>query len=116
MSRLVQIDGCIFDAARLQQSHGHESLDPVGREAFVNHLHLTGVGRSDAASEVIAGWADEMQARWPGRAFRIYRVDEPGEVTIRFHTVRPNFADWYDGGIEGVEVIIVGPDERAGHS
>jgi hypothetical protein len=116
MRRLVEIDGCIFDEAELQQSHGYESLDPVGREAFVNHLHLTGSGRADAAAEVIAGWAGDMRSHWPDHRFRIYRVVEPDEVTVRFHAVRPDLADWCESGQEGVEVISVGPGELAGHT
>lgn len=116
MRRLVEIDGCIFDAAELRTSHGYESLDPVGREAFVNHLHLTGSGRADAAAEVIAGWTGEMRSHWPDHRFRIYRVVEPDEVSVRFHTVRSDLADWCAGGQESVEVITVGPGERAGRS
>lgn len=36
---------------------------------------------------MIAGWVAEMQARWPGHTFRIYRTVEPDEVTIRFHLI-----------------------------
>jgi hypothetical protein len=116
MQRLVEIDRCIFDCAQLRLSRGYESLDPVGREAFVNHLHLTGDERAGAADEVIAGWSDEMRARWPSRTFRIYRVVEPDEVTVRFHAVRPGLVDWCEGGLEGMEVITIGPDERTGYS
>jgi hypothetical protein len=106
---LIEVHGCVFDSAQLGQSHGYESLDPIGREAFVNHMHLTGTDRTTAADRFIAGWAAEMHAQWPERTFRIYRVTEPNEVTIRFHLVRPGSANWCEPGVECVEVMTVGP-------
>jgi hypothetical protein len=108
---LIEVGGCVFDSAQLARSRGYESLDPIGREAFVNHVHLTGTGRTDAADRMIAGWVAEMEARWPGRGFRIYRAAQPAEVTIRFHVIRPGSANWCELGAEGVEVITVGPGE-----
>jgi hypothetical protein len=105
---LVEIGGCIFDAGQVGLSHGYEGLDPVGREAFVNHLHLTAADREIAAARVIESWVTEMRAGWPGREFRIYRQVEAGEVTIRFHLVRPNLPNWCE---DGIEVIIVGSQE-----
>ncbi|HEY2784812.1 MAG TPA: hypothetical protein VGJ05_07540 [Fimbriiglobus sp.] len=102
---LVEIDGCVYDAEQLGRSRGYESLDPIGREAFVNHLHLSGDGREAAAEHVIRAWAAEMRARWADRRFRIYRQSEACEVTIRFHMVRLGVPDWCEGGIE---VIVVG--------
>jgi hypothetical protein len=105
---LVEVAGCIFDAGQLGLAHGYEGLDPVGREAFVNHLHLADDDREAAATRVIESWAGEMSSGWPDREFRIYRQVEAGEVTIRFHMVRPGLPDWCE---EGVEVIIVGSQE-----
>jgi hypothetical protein len=101
---LIEVEGCIFDERRLGLSHGFESLDPVGREAFVNHLHLAGGERAREAQGIIDSWATEMRSRWPGRAFRIYRQVEADEVTIRFHLVRPGLPDWCDQGIEIITV------------
>ena len=106
---LIEVGDCVFDKAQFGLSRGSESLDAVAQEAFVNHLHLTGEDRADAAIRVIAGWAAEMRTRWPERTFRIYRAVELAEVTIRFHVVRPGLADWCDSGLAGVEVITVGP-------
>jgi hypothetical protein len=105
---LVEVGGCIFDAGQLRQSHGFEGLDPVGREAFVNHLHLTASDRVSTAAQVIEAWAAEMRARWPGREFRIYRQTEVDEVIIRFHMVRHGVPNW---GEDGTEVFVVGNHE-----
>jgi len=104
---LVEVEGCVFDAGQLRLSHGYERLDPVGREAFVNHLHLTDDDRVAAAERVIQSWAAEMRAQWPRRAFRIYRQVEEDEVTIRFHMVRPGLPNWCE---DGVEVMMVGQE------
>jgi hypothetical protein len=102
---LIEVDGCIFDERQLSCSHGFESLDPVGREAFVNHLHIAGSDRVRAARGVIEAWAAEMLSRWADRTFRIYRQLEADEITIRFHVVRPGVPNWCE---EGVEIITVG--------
>ena len=102
---LVEVDSCVFDAEQFRLSHGFESLDVVAREAFVNHLQLSGEDRAEVAERVIRSWAAEMKARWPGRVFRIYRQVESEEVTIRFHTARPGLPNWCESG---VEVIVVG--------
>jgi hypothetical protein len=107
---LVEVDGCVFDEEQLSLSRGFESLDPVGREAFVNHMHLAGADRVAAAGRVISSWVAEMRARWPEQEFRIYRNVVPDEVTIRFHRVRPGLPNWCeDEGL--VEVIVVGGRE-----
>lgn len=104
---LVEVDECVFDDEQLSLSRGFESLDPVGREAFVNHMHLAGADRAAAANRVIASWAVEMRARWPEREFRVYRHVAPGEVTIRFHMVRPGLPNWCEDE-DLVEVLVVG--------
>ena len=106
---LIEVGGCVYDEEQLGLSRGYEELDAVGREAFVNHMHIDSEDREAEAARVVGAWAAEMQARWPGRVFRIYRVVEPDEVTVRFHLVRLGVHNWWDG--EGVEVITVGsPD------
>jgi hypothetical protein len=77
---LVEVAGCVFDAEQLALAHGYKGLDPVSREAFVNHLHLTSGDRVIAADLIIASWIAEMKARWPGRVFRIYRDLKSDEV------------------------------------
>ena len=105
---LVEVEGCVFDEGQLGLSRGYEALDPVGREAFVNHMHLASSDRAAAAEQIIGSWAAEMRARWPGRVFRIYRQVEAGEVTVRFHVGRPGLPDWCEGDIE---VITVGDQD-----
>jgi hypothetical protein len=102
---LIEVGGCVFDERQFALSHGFESLDPVGREAFINHVHLAGVDRENVARQTIELWAAEMRSRWPDRTFRIYRQAEAGETTLRFHAVRPGFANWCE---EGIEIITVG--------
>ena len=101
---LVEFDGCIFDQHQLDLSRGFESLDPVAREAFVNHLHIDGEDRHTAADRIIRLWAAEMQARWPDRVFRIYRQSEPSDVTIRFHMVCPELPNWSDSCLDIIEI------------
>ncbi len=101
---LIEVCGCVFDAEQLTCSHGFESLDPIGREAFVNHIHLGGADRVAEAERVIRGRAEEMRAGWPDRTFRIYRHAEEDEITVRFHVVRPGSPNWCESK---VEVIVV---------
>lgn len=102
---LVEIDGCVFDAEQLGMSHGFESLDLVGREAFVNHRHFDSADRAAAAERLIALWTQELFAKWPSHTFRIYRKIEPDEITVRFHMVRPGVPNWCENGIE---ILVVG--------
>jgi len=97
---LIEIDDCVFDREQYDLSHGLEALDPVGRGAFVNHLHLSGQNASLEADRIIQSWIREMRLRWPGRTFRIYRQVESSEITIRFHLVRPGLPNWCEQDIE----------------
>ena len=101
---LIEIDKCIFDQEQLKLSHGYEDLDPIGKEAFVNHIHLTGEDRQPRAAELIDGWVSEMKSKFPGKRFKIYRQVEPGEITIRFHLTRKGEPDWSDSGVEIIEI------------
>jgi hypothetical protein len=105
---LIELNGCFFDKGLLEKSHGFESLDPVGREAFVNHLHLTGDNRVAAAAKIIESWKTEMCSRWPARQFRIYSWDDSREIVVRFHALRPHTPNWCEGGLVGLEIITVG--------
>ncbi|MBX7106071.1 MAG: hypothetical protein K1X57_18465 [Gemmataceae bacterium] len=104
----MEVDGCVFDAEQLGVSNGYESLDPVGREAFVNHRHFDSAYREAVAERLIASWAGKLLARWPRRVFRIYRQIEPDEVTVRFHMVRPGVPNWCE---DGIEILMVGGQE-----
>jgi hypothetical protein len=101
---LVEVDGCIYDEQQLRSSHGFESLDPVAREAFVNHLHVSGDDRLAIAGRIVDEWAAEMRRRWPDREFRIYSDLRPNEVLVRFHLVRPGIPNWCDVGLEIITV------------
>jgi hypothetical protein len=101
---LIEIGDCIFDRKQLASAHGFEVLDPVAREAFVNHLHLTGENAAIEADRIIESWIKEMRLHWSSRTFRIYRHIEPLEVTIRFHLVRPDVPNWCEQGIEIITV------------
>lgn len=97
---LIQIEECIFDQSELQGAHGFEELDPVGKEAFVNHIHFEGKNRRQESEGIIQGWIKEMKAKFPRKTFRIYKNVGRREITIRFHVVRegvPNWADSCDG-------------------
>jgi hypothetical protein len=97
---LIEVEGCVFDETQFGQSHGFETLDPVGREAFVNHMHLIGPDREAIANQIISSWKAEMKRGWPTCAFRIYRHVEPDEITIRFHLVRQDLPNWCEEDVE----------------
>jgi hypothetical protein len=107
---LIEIDGCIFDEGQWRHAHGYETLDPVGREAFVNHIHLDGKARFVEAERIVQSWAEELRARWPARTFRIYRQIDGREVTVRFHEVRPGLPNWSE---QGGEIVTVTGEFRA---
>ena len=106
---LIEVDGCIYDETQFGLSHGYGSLDPVAREAFVNHMHLEGDDRALIAGRIIESWASEMRLRWPGRGFRIYKDERLDEVIVRFHLVRTDLSNWSDEGVEIIEVGITVP-------
>ncbi len=101
---LVEVDGCVFDQDELAGAHGHERLDPIGKEAFVNHIHLDDAHRQKEATEKIASWTREMKQKWPTKSFRIYRHVDSDEITIRFHMVRGNSPNWAESGLEIIEI------------
>ena len=106
--RLIQVGDCIYDAEQFPHSHGFESLDPVGREAFVNHIHVSGDDRDQVADQIVRDWKAIMLSDWPDQTFRIYRHKIDDEIILRFHSVRPGVANWYDGD-EGL-IIVKGSD------
>ncbi len=101
---LIEIDGCVFDRDQLECSHGFEELDAVGRESFVNHIHLEGADHLTRARAIIESWAAELQRRCRNGRFRIYLQSEPDETIIRFHRVRDGVPNWAESGIEIIEV------------
>jgi hypothetical protein len=101
---LIEKNGCIFDAEQLPRAIGYQDLDPVGQEAFVNHLHIDGDDRQHVAEQRINLWAAEMRSRWPGKTFRLYRQISESEIVIRFHVVRPGLPNWCESGVEIVTV------------
>ena len=104
--RLIDVDGCVYDAELFQHSHGFESLDSVGREAFVNHIHVSGNDRELKADRIIDAWRSNMASVFPDRVFRIYRHLTEAEIVLRFHAERTGVANWYEGN-EG-ELLLVG--------
>jgi hypothetical protein len=104
---LVEVGECIYDTEQLDKSHGYEGLDPVAREAFVNHIHF-GINDLYAVELIVKSWIAEMRTRWPKRVFRIYRHTDMNEVDIRFHVVRAGLPNWCE---EGIEVLVIGECE-----
>jgi hypothetical protein len=101
---LVESGECIFDAELFARAHGFESLDPVAREAFVNHIHIAGDNALVEANRIINEWNAEMKSRWPDRVFRIYRHTDESEIIIRFHLVRSELPNWCE---QEVDIITV---------
>jgi hypothetical protein len=104
MPTLIERNGCIFDKDQVAHSFGYEGLDPVGQEAFVNHVHFDEPDRKKRIETLISSWEAEMKAKWPGKVFHIYVQEEPDEITARFHMVRTNFPNWLDGELEGMVI------------
>jgi hypothetical protein len=104
---LVEVGECIYDSEQLERSHGYEGLDPVAREAFINHIHF-GIKDLHAAEQIVESWIAEMRTRWPKQVFRIYRHTDVNEVVIRFHVVRAGLPNWCE---EGIEVLVVSERE-----
>jgi hypothetical protein len=101
---LVEKDGCVYEQDLLQASHGYERLDPVGREAFVNHLHVEGPRHASRARDIVDSWSRELGQGWPGCRFRIYVQSEKRETTVRFHMVRAGVPNWAEIGVEIIRV------------
>ena len=101
---LVERDGCVFDAEQLRVSHGFADLDATAREAFVNHIHISGPQLSRESTRIIDCWCSQLRTGWPGCIFRIYRETGPNEVTLRFHRVRTSLPNWAEEGVEIIEV------------
>lgn len=98
------IGDCIFDSELLKHAHGFESLDAIGQEAFVNHIHFDGKNRVSESDSKIAEWIKEIRANYSDSSFRIYKQVEADEITIRMHMVRPGVANWADDGIDIIEI------------
>jgi hypothetical protein len=107
-SVIIVRDECIFDKEQLDKSHGYEGLDPIGQESFVNYLHFEGINSKEMSDKILKTWSCELTQKWPSDTFRIYRQTESGEITIRFHKVRPNYANWAEAG---VEILEIGPNK-----
>ena len=101
---LIEVDGCIFDQVQLKLSNGFENLDKVGKEAFVNHIHLDGKKRLIKAQNIIDSWIMEFKEKWPKHVFRNYKHVEKEEITIRFHLVRSDEPNWCVSGTEIIEI------------
>ena len=104
---LTEMDGAVFDRAQLALSHGYEALDAVGQEAFVNHVHFGGPGRTARANSLVSTWRECMQACGRGRTFRVYTHRKRGEIIVRFHVVRAGVPNWCEPGDESIDVIDV---------
>ena len=102
---LVEINGCVFLAEELRHSHGYERLDDIGKEAFVNHVHIEGNGHRPKSDAWVKRVSEALRQGWPGQRFRIYRQSEKRETIMRFHKVRESKPNWCESGVEIIEVI-----------
>jgi hypothetical protein len=108
MTSLIEHNDCIFDKDQLVHSFGYASLDPVGQEAFVNHVHFSGTNFRELSQVLISTWENEMKTKWSHFVFRIYLQEEADEHIVRFHRVRMGIPDWCKDGVQGVVIKIVG--------
>jgi hypothetical protein len=96
MNGIVEINGCYFLKDQLDSAHGHDNLDLIGQEAFVNHLHVDGKDHETDSRKILDSWLIWM-AMFPGQKFRIYIQTDDKETTLRFHAIRNGISNWYDG-------------------
>ena len=73
---LIKIGECVFDQRQYDSSHGFESLDPIGQEAFVNHIHLAGETAALDADQALRPRQIEPGLRQFGMAGSIKRAAE----------------------------------------
>ena len=91
---LVEIDQCIYIRKEYEHSRGFEGEDRVGRESFVNHIHIEGKNHLRNADDHIQRLCTALKAGWPNARFRIYHQIDPSESTVRFHMVRESEPNW----------------------
>jgi hypothetical protein len=111
MGTLIELNDCIFDQDQLSHSFGYENLDPVGQEAFVNHVHFSGINFQEHSRMLMAAWENEMETKWSNFVFRIYLQQGANENTLRFHRVRQGIPNWYKDEGENIIIKTVGEIE-----
>lgn len=102
---LVEMNGCVYLESEMLVAHGHEDLDAVGREAFVNHVHISGSDHETKSTRLVERIVSELKRGWPGRMFRVYSEIRPDESIVRFHMVREAMPNWCDATIEGLVIM-----------
>jgi hypothetical protein len=103
---LVEFDGCIVISGESESRRHLSSFsgDPVGFEAFVNHIHLddvltSAVGRPARREMITIGehiikvWSERLRGILRGRSILFYLGGSRG-VTLRFHVARNKGAEW----------------------
>ena len=104
---LIESNGAIFVRDQIAKSHGHDGMDLVGQEAFVNHALFSGADFQTMAENTIETWKYEMKRYWHGKVFRIYRQVSQDEIILRFHLVREGVPNWCDDPEPSLEIINV---------
>lgn len=77
--------------------------DLTSYETTFNHIHLndyfTAIDSLDCmklGTLIAEVWSVRLHEKFEGRQFRIYLCDNEDDVTIRFHTIRANEANWLE--------------------
>jgi hypothetical protein len=105
---IPESDGCIILSKEPNPLRHASSFpgDPVGFEAFVNHVHLNDIAASAAGrpirrdlirigENVIRAWSGRLREILRGREVLFYLGGLSG-VTLRLHVVRKGHANWFD--------------------
>jgi hypothetical protein len=105
-SPILEADGCIVVSGGADVLRHAVSFpgDPVGFEAFVNHVHLDDITDSTAGrparrdlirigENVIRVWSDRLRRILRGREVLFYLGGLEG-VSLRLHVVRDQQANW----------------------
>jgi hypothetical protein len=92
--KIVKLRGLYLIHDQIDKSFGHEGLDSVGKESFINHIHIMGPDRLGKSLKIINWWVAQLMRNWPKVSFRIYQIVSRGEVTLRLHSVRNGVPNW----------------------
>lgn len=111
MTTLIEKNDCIFDNDQEAHSFGYENLDPVAQEAFVNHVHFSGIDFQVRSRILMVAWENEMKTKWSDFVFRIYLQQDANENTVRFHRVRQGIPNWCKKESEDMTIKTIGRAE-----
>jgi len=91
----VQEKGCILLASQAGPSYGGESMDRIGYECFVNHLHIASFPQAWLYAKELL---ERLRLSHSGK-FAVIVAFDGKDATVRFHKVRST-PGWSDDDLE----------------